>query len=204
MKHNGLSEKGNTVALKPAVGGKRLCLIGKPYGYINEKNPGWSNFVLAVHHARRIVTNQHGFVVIHAPHDKRFRRLFGPAEDVIFVKKWGKCDNKMTYKKAFYYFPFPSYTHFQMYKPALVEKAEKAMKLYRQLATGKTIVSVHRRWFMTLFVVLMHLQDRLLQCPWMVSGVCRPLVRSSISPSLLTKNTVGRPSTPNSVASGGA
>eukprot|EP00944_MAST-04C_sp_MAST-4C-sp1_P011838 g11838.t1 len=48
-----------TVALKPARGGGRLCLTGKPYGYINENNPGWSNFVLAVHHARRIVASQH-------------------------------------------------------------------------------------------------------------------------------------------------
>ena len=168
MNHNGLNEKGNTVALKPAVGGKRLCLIGKPYGYINEKNPGWSNFILAVHHARRIVAKQHGFVVIHAPHHKRFQQLFGPAEDVIFVKKWGKCNNKMTYKKAFYYFPFASYTHFQVYKPVLVEKAKKAMKLYRRLASGKTIVSVHRRWFIESGKT--QCKFRMRKCPQFCSG----------------------------------
>ena len=130
-----------------ARGRLKLCLIGKPYGYLSEKHPGWSNFVLAVHHARRLAAQQESVVVIHSPHSKRFKLLWGGAGDVKFVDHWGKCHKKMTYKSLFYHFPFTSYTHFQMYKAKFYQKALKAMKKYRDEAGGKQIVSVHRRWF---------------------------------------------------------
>lgn len=150
-KHNKIiakRNKDNARTIQKARGSSTtLCLTGKPYGYLSEKHPGWSNFVLAVHHARRIAANAHGVVVIHSPHSKRFQALWDGSEDVMFVKKWKTCHQKWTYKQVFYHFPFTSYTYFQMYKSTLYNKAVKAMEIYRKKANGKQIVSVHRRWF---------------------------------------------------------
>jgi hypothetical protein len=144
------SEDGDIVTIPGQT--SYLCLIGKPYGYQNEANPGNSNFVLALSHALKYAktVGKGVIVLVHKPFGSRYRLIFGEP-DVQFlqlVERWpSKCTYKMTYKKSFYKFPFTEYTPILRLKDVYTAAAKKKIAEYRIMARGAKLVSVHRRWF---------------------------------------------------------
>eukprot|EP00505_MAST-04D_sp_SCG-Rhode-Island_P001086 Stramenopile-MAST_4_protein_1086 len=156
-------------AVKPLT--TTICVTGKPYGYQNENNPGWCNFILAVSHALRFGRTVGGKVLLHTPHSKRWSKLYGihtEDMDVEYVRTFSRCTHKITYKEAFYKFDFKTFTEIPHFQDSIKQKAIAAITKYKKSAPGRKLVSVHRRWFIE--QGRSHCVERHQKCPQFCTG----------------------------------